>query len=659
VSIGETIRRARDGAGVSLEVLAERLGVSVQTLDSWERDEGLPETEKLRTIGWLLGFSPDLMTAGEGDRWLTILQDRDRVLERAIAFAAVKHSGALRKGSNTPYIVHPMEVAAIVSGLTDDVEVIAAAVLHDVLENTDTTRQELDQLFGQRIVGLVADESENKRSELPAADTWRIRKAESICHLEQACHEARVIALGDKLANIRSIERDYEVLGDALWQRFNQKDKASHAWYYDSILRVLEEDTELADTALLLEYASRVRCIFGDVLEADEPDAADEPKLPIRCFYRDAMADVYAAMPEGAKAWALIMDRPADGGQEALQTMAMIYDAFLRSEKVGFADTHLVLTNDPDGEDIEWGRLPGGYAIHLCAASTANWCQVGYQLGYAMLHCLIDHLHPDYPAVCWAEELICEAGTLALLSMLAERWEETPFGHKDAEYASAIREYIDNCLSDRGTSALSRCPDRETLERLNDDNDFDDRLNESHDLFSRIGEGDLLRLANVREYAADRLLLLTHYWRNDAGRSQAVDYICRLQEQIPECELPIGVPIDINLWDSQPSMPQRELYAGMIRAMRPLPYEYIIFEFMDSDKGDCEQIGLVFYQVTRERDGRILAEIRLDTRDGRRMYRLYCDDDVAVGILGDILSGNPIRDLSHWEDITDTVFSGE
>ena len=188
----------------------------------------------------------------------------DEILSRAVAYAAQCHAGQLRKGSNMPYIVHPMEAAAICAGLTDDLEVIVAAMLHDVVEDTDATVEEVGELFGERVALLVAGESEDKREHLPAADTWKIRKEESIEHLRSAQDPGvRMVCLGDKLSNIRSIQRDYVRCGDGLWQRFNQKDPAEHAWYYRTIADVLKDD--LGETEAWHEYASRVESVFAGV----------------------------------------------------------------------------------------------------------------------------------------------------------------------------------------------------------------------------------------------------------------------------------------------------------------------------------------------------------------------------------------------------------
>ena len=123
------------------------------------------------------------------------------LLDAAIIFATKAHSGMTRKGTNVPYIVHPIEAAAIVSTMTDDEEVIAAAVLHDVLEDTEATEDDLLARFGRRITELVIGESENKRRNFPAALTWKIRKQETITFLEtEADTDAKMLALADKLA---------------------------------------------------------------------------------------------------------------------------------------------------------------------------------------------------------------------------------------------------------------------------------------------------------------------------------------------------------------------------------------------------------------------------------------------------------------------------
>jgi len=184
------------------------------------------------------------------------------LLDRAIIFATKAHSGTTRKGTNVPYIVHPIEAAAIVSAMTDDEEIIAAAVLHDVLEDTEATAEELQACFGERITRLVQDESENKRKELPAALTWKIRKQETITFLKtKASHEAKMLALADKLSNLRAIHRDACIIGDKVWERFNEKDKKMHGWMYRGIAEALKE---LEAHPTWQEYDRLVRTVFDE-----------------------------------------------------------------------------------------------------------------------------------------------------------------------------------------------------------------------------------------------------------------------------------------------------------------------------------------------------------------------------------------------------------
>ena len=97
------------------------------------------------------------------------------MIQRAAAFAAKAHEGVVRKGSRLPYIVHPMEVAMIVSVMTDDPEIIAAAYLHDVIEDAGVTYQELETQFGHRIAELVLEESEDKKKNLERTETGNDR----------------------------------------------------------------------------------------------------------------------------------------------------------------------------------------------------------------------------------------------------------------------------------------------------------------------------------------------------------------------------------------------------------------------------------------------------------------------------------------------------
>ena len=184
------------------------------------------------------------------------------LLERAVAFAAEAHMGAFRKATRIPYIVHPMEAAAIVATLTDDEEILAAAVLHDVVEDTGHSAEEIREKFGERVARLVLAESENKRTEQSATATWKVRKQETLDFLNgPAMREEKMIALGDKLSNMRQIYRDYSTIEDEVWERFNQKDKAEHEWYYRGILEALRD--EFGESLAWKEYRELVEGVWG------------------------------------------------------------------------------------------------------------------------------------------------------------------------------------------------------------------------------------------------------------------------------------------------------------------------------------------------------------------------------------------------------------
>lgn len=190
------------------------------------------------------------------------MEDAD-ILDKAIIFATNAHSGSCRKGTNLPYIVHPMEVAAIVSTMTDDKAVIAAAMLHDTVEDTNTTTEDIRREFGDKVADLVSSESENKREDLPSGDTWKIRKQETVDRLKnESSKEAKMIALGDKLSNMRAIWRDYTAIGDKLWERFNQKDLHEIMWYYGAVAESL---ADLEDTFAYKEYANLVNKMKGAI----------------------------------------------------------------------------------------------------------------------------------------------------------------------------------------------------------------------------------------------------------------------------------------------------------------------------------------------------------------------------------------------------------
>lgn len=177
------------------------------------------------------------------------------MVNKAIIFATKAHAGQFRKATRTPYILHPLECGVIVSQMTNDEEMIAAAFLHDTVEDCGVSIETIRQEFGDRVAAFVSAESEDK------SKTWMERKQSTIDHLQTASKEECIVVLGDKLSNIRSLQRDYQICGEELWQRFNQKDKAKIGWYYQS---VGEELQCLSEYKEYQEYMSLIREVFGE-----------------------------------------------------------------------------------------------------------------------------------------------------------------------------------------------------------------------------------------------------------------------------------------------------------------------------------------------------------------------------------------------------------
>lgn len=190
------------------------------------------------------------------------MQNRDTlsVFDRAIIFAVNAHCGMVRKLAESPYITHPIEVAAIASTMTTDESVLAAAVLHDVVEDTDVTLDGIRDEFGERVAFLVAGDTEDKLLDRPASETWKERKMQTIRHLSDCTREEKIIVLSDKLSNIRSLYREWNIRGDAIWSSFNQKDPDLQYWYYITIAEAL---SELSEFEAYKEYRKVITLLFN------------------------------------------------------------------------------------------------------------------------------------------------------------------------------------------------------------------------------------------------------------------------------------------------------------------------------------------------------------------------------------------------------------
>lgn len=191
------------------------------------------------------------------------------ILEEAIIYATILHQGKVRKFSGNPYILHPIEVAQILSTMTDDAEIITAGILHDVVEDTDGTLEEIEKRFGKRVAELVNSESERKYPGEEKSLTWQRRKEESLLRLKNSQDVGvQMLWLADKLSNIRSLSGEYSERGEAIWQMLHQQDPAMHRWYYKTVAETVE--LQLNKTGAFKELIKHINFIWPGTFDTSK-----------------------------------------------------------------------------------------------------------------------------------------------------------------------------------------------------------------------------------------------------------------------------------------------------------------------------------------------------------------------------------------------------
>ena len=179
------------------------------------------------------------------------------LLEAALAFAARAHDGQRRKGSDVPYIVHPVGVMLTLWEAGECApELLVAALLHDTLEDTAVSADQLRDQFGAEVAAIVVGCSEpDKRA------PWEARKAHTVVYLKTAPRSVRLVAAADKLHNLRSLVADHAEKGEAVWLRF-KRGRAETAWYYQTVTDSLKSG-DLRDHPLMRELEATVEKFFG------------------------------------------------------------------------------------------------------------------------------------------------------------------------------------------------------------------------------------------------------------------------------------------------------------------------------------------------------------------------------------------------------------
>ena len=195
------------------------------------------------------------------------IQDNNPIVE-AFNFAYNAHKNTHRKSSTIPYIVHPLDVASTLMKNNAPEHVVIAGLLHDVVEDEDYTLSDIRHEFGDEVAALVDGASEPEKlinADGGKSKTWPERKAHTIEFIKNVDRDMKLLSCADKLANIRDIIRDYDRLGDGVWDIFNAS-KDSVAWYYISMLDAFGNGDEgISDMPAFKEFEKCVGEIFGDV----------------------------------------------------------------------------------------------------------------------------------------------------------------------------------------------------------------------------------------------------------------------------------------------------------------------------------------------------------------------------------------------------------
>ena len=219
-------------------------------------------------------------------------------IEKAFQFAFSKHDGQFRKGTDIPYITHPFAVSMILKHHQYSDDVVAAGLLHDTLEDTETTEEELQDLFGENVLGLVQAASEEDKTL-----SWEERKLHTIKELSMKSTDQLAVIVADKLHNLRSIQEDIDTIGATVWYRFN-RGKREQSWYYMSIVNALRPVMKEMRLARILDVEvkrlfigtsklkdSEIDMLFSVAYDLSPDQEAEFEKLQMIDFVSELKAD--------------------------------------------------------------------------------------------------------------------------------------------------------------------------------------------------------------------------------------------------------------------------------------------------------------------------------------------------------------------------------
>lgn len=183
------------------------------------------------------------------------------LIDRAIGFAARAHDGQKRKTGNVPYIAHPVAVAMILQDMGCNETIVAAGLLHDTVEDTRVTLDEIRQQFGDEVADIVAGCTEPPKRKM----NWEMRKLHTIHMLRDAPLAVKLVTASDKYHNLSHTRYTKEQIGAVVWKRFG-RGKEQQAWYYRSVLESLKANVvDLENYPIFARLEEVVDELFAEV----------------------------------------------------------------------------------------------------------------------------------------------------------------------------------------------------------------------------------------------------------------------------------------------------------------------------------------------------------------------------------------------------------
>lgn len=194
--------------------------------------------------------------------------------EEALQVATVAHLDQWRKGSQLPYIVHPIHVSVILLRHGFSTEMAIAGLLHDVVEDQGYELAEIERRFGTKVSSMVDALSEQKRDAQGNKRAWEVRKREALEKLHRASGEAVAVKAADVLHNAHSFVRDLRREGPEVWHHFNRGPRQQLSYYRD-VLDLVEE--RWAGHPLVTELADAVRFLGLAIGETESEEGGLRP----------------------------------------------------------------------------------------------------------------------------------------------------------------------------------------------------------------------------------------------------------------------------------------------------------------------------------------------------------------------------------------------